>query len=192
MDKKSTLVAMLVFMVACLTACGSGSHESMFSEIPDIYEKKLVEASKTIKGVAETNNHDIEAAMDALAKLKTAIDEAEKESKPTADKSQMCLDLVIEAEATASMSQTSRQYYFLMDGETPICYSNCTFDGMAEGKAANVTISVYAPDAPAEQIDRCRSLKFVSKDTFKAQKETIDKQLDDWNEKMAKDLGFVK
>lgn len=167
--------------------------------------------------------------MGALAMVQAAVDEAEKEAKPIADKmvgktvkvecgeglpfkvasegkiskatlpkmgllsggnSQMRLEVAIEAEATEEMPQMSSQYYFLMDGDTPISYGSSLFKGMEEGKAANININVYAPNAPAAQIDRCSSIKFVSKETFEAQKNGIDKQLKEWNDEMAKDLGF--
>lgn len=231
MNKKSTLVAMLVLVVACLTACGSGSHGSMFGGIPGIYEKKLVEVAKDLKEMSDKMDGNIKVAMDALAKLQSAYEEAEEEAKPIADQMvgkevkvetednlpfkvvgnakvnsvklpemekyiggnrQMSLELSFEAEATKSMQQKSRQYYFLMDGETPISYGRTTLEGLTEGKSVNVTMTVSAPKAPAEQVDRCSSIKFVSRETYDAQKDAIDKQLEEWFDNMVKDLGLDK
>lgn len=100
---------------------------------------------------------------------------------------QVRLELTIEAEATEEMPQMSSPYYFLMDGDTPISYGSSMFKGMEKGKPICIDINVYAPDAPAAQIDRCSSIKFVSKETFEAQKDGIDKQLKAWNGEMAKE-----
>lgn len=101
------------------------------------------------------------------------------------------LDVVFDAVMTQASDETIILYYYLMDDDTPICADNMSgFSApLAEGDTLHVEGTIYAPKIPAKYINGCNSLKFVSKQTYKAESEAIDEQEKQWKKEREEMLG---
>ena len=96
------------------------------------------------------------------------------------------LDVVFDAVMTQASDETLVQYYYLMDDDTPICAETTSgfLAPLAEGDTLHVEETIYAPEIPAKYINGCNSLKFVSKQTYDAEKDAIDEQEKQWEQEL--------
>ena len=79
----------------------------------------------------------------------------------------------------------------LMDDDTPICAETTSgfLAPLAEGDTLHVEETIYAPEIPAKYINGCNSLKFVSKQTYDAEKDAIDEQEKQWEQELKDMVG---
>ena len=96
------------------------------------------------------------------------------------------LNVTFDAVLTQASDETIVLYYYLMDDDTPICARNTSgFSGPhAEGDTLHVEETIYAPEIPAKYINGCNQLKFVSKQTYEAEKDAIDEQEKQWEQEL--------
>ena len=96
------------------------------------------------------------------------------------------LDVAFDAVMTQATDETIVLYYYLMDDDTPVCARNTSgFSGPhAEGDTLHIEETIYAPEIPAKYINGCNQLKFVSKQTAKAEEDAIDKQEKQWEQEL--------
>ena len=96
------------------------------------------------------------------------------------------LDVAFDAVMTQATDETIVLYYYLMDDDTPVCAESTSgFSGShAEGDTLHVEETIYAPEIPAKYINRCNQLKFVSKQTYEAEKDAIDEQEKQWEQEL--------
>ena len=101
------------------------------------------------------------------------------------------LDVAFDAVMTQATDETLVQYYYLMDDDTPICAETTSgfLAPLAEGDTLHVEETIYAPEIPAKYINGCNSLKFVSKQTYDAEKDAIDEQEKQWEKEREAMLG---
>lgn len=88
----------LIFAFVALTAfasCGGGSStsvskESLFGDIPEVYEKSQVEMAEKLKELSKSGDKkddaSLEKAIGLLTEMQAAMEEAKKEAQPLADK----------------------------------------------------------------------------------------------------------
>lgn len=88
----------LIFAFVALTAfasCGGGSStsvskESLFGDIPEVYEKRQVEMAEKLKELSKSGDKkddaSLEKAIGLLAEMQAAMEEVKKEAQPLADK----------------------------------------------------------------------------------------------------------
>ena len=96
------------------------------------------------------------------------------------------LNVTFDVVLTQASDETIVLYYYLMDDDTPICARNTSgFSGPhAEGDTLHVEETIYAPEIPAKYINGCNQLKFVSKQTYEAEKDAIDEQEKQWEQEL--------
>ena len=96
------------------------------------------------------------------------------------------LDVAFDAVMTQATDETIVLYYYLMDDDTPVCAESTSgFSGShAEGDTLHVEETIYAPEIPAKYINGCNQLKFVSKQTYEAEKDAIDEQEKQWEQEL--------
>lgn len=96
------------------------------------------------------------------------------------------LDVAFDAVMTQATDETIVLYYYLMDDDTPVCARNTSgFSGPhAKGDTLHIEETIYAPEIPAKYINGCNQLKFVSKQTAKAEEDAIDKQEKQWEQEL--------
>lgn len=96
------------------------------------------------------------------------------------------LDVTFDAVLTQASDETIVLYYYLMDDDTPVCAESTSgFSGShAEGDTLHVEETIYAPEIPAKYINGCNQLKFVSKQTYEAEKDAIDEQEKQWEQEL--------
>lgn len=96
------------------------------------------------------------------------------------------LDVAFDAVLTQASEETIVLYYYLMDDDTPVCAESTSgFSGShAEGDTLHVEETIYAPEIPAKYINGCNQLKFVSKQTYEAEKDAIDEQEKQWEQEL--------
>ena len=101
------------------------------------------------------------------------------------------LDVAFDAVMTQATDETIVLYYYLMDDDTPVCARNTSgFSGPhAEGDTLHIEETIYAPEIPAKYINGCNQLKFVSKQTAKAEEDAIDKQEKQWKQELKDMVG---
>ena len=101
------------------------------------------------------------------------------------------LDVAFDAVMTQATDETLVQYYYLMDDDTPICAETTSgfLAPLAEGDTLHVEETIYAPEIPAKYINGCNSLKFVSKQTYDAEKDAIDEQEKQWEQELKDMVG---
>lgn len=101
------------------------------------------------------------------------------------------LDVAFDAVMTQATDETIVLYYYLMDDDTPVCARNTSgFSGPhAEGDTLHIEETIYAPEIPAKYINGCNQLKFVSKQTAKAEEDAIDKQEKQWEQELKDMVG---
>ena len=101
------------------------------------------------------------------------------------------LDVAFDAVMTQATDETIVQYYYLMDDDTPICAETTSgvLAPLAEGDTLHVEETIYAPEIPAKYINGCNSLKFVSKQTYDAEKDAINEQEKQWKKEREAMLG---
>ena len=101
------------------------------------------------------------------------------------------LDVVFDAVMTQASDETIVQYYYLMDDDTPICAETTSgfLAPLAEGDTLHVEETIYAPEIPAKYINGCNRLKFVSKQTYDAEKDAINEQEKQWKKDREAMLG---
>lgn len=87
--------ASALVVALALTSCGGGSSsslgkESLFGDIPEVYEKKQVELVGKLKELSENadkkGDAGLEEAVGLLAEMQAAMEEAKKEAQPLTDK----------------------------------------------------------------------------------------------------------
>lgn len=91
MKAKQCMVALAAIAVGVLASCGGSgttssgiSKKSLFGDIPELYEEKMLE---TVKGLVKAQeSDDMQEAVAALEKLGTVFDEIRAEAKPLIDK----------------------------------------------------------------------------------------------------------
>lgn len=88
MKTKKLVGAVTYFVAIMLTSCkndaSSNSNNSLFGEIPSIYEKKQVEIIEKMKSIVK--GKEKEAAPIIVAEIKNAFNKAGQEAQPIADK----------------------------------------------------------------------------------------------------------
>ena len=96
------------------------------------------------------------------------------------------LNVTFDAVLTQASDETIVLYYYLMDDDTPVCAESTSgFSGShAEGDTLHVEETIYAPEIPAKYINGCNLLKFVSKQTYEAEKDAIDEQEKQWEQEL--------
>ena len=96
------------------------------------------------------------------------------------------LNVTFDAVLTQASEGTIILYYYLMDDDTPVCAESTSgFSGShAEGDTLHVEETIYAPEIPAKYINGCNQLKFVSKQTYEAEKDAIDEQEKQWEQEL--------
>ncbi|HIY88684.1 MAG TPA: hypothetical protein H9824_08280 [Candidatus Bacteroides pullicola] len=96
------------------------------------------------------------------------------------------LNVTFDAVLTQASDETIVLYYYLMDDDTPVCAESTSgFSGShAEGDTLHVEETIYAPEIPAKYINGCNQLKFVSKQTYEAEKDAIDEQEKQWEQEL--------
>ena len=96
------------------------------------------------------------------------------------------LNVTFDAVLTQASEETIVLYYYLMDDDTPVCAESTSgFSGPhAEGDTLHVEETIYAPEIPAKYINGCNQLKFVSKQTYEAEKDAIDEQEKQWEQEL--------
>ena len=101
------------------------------------------------------------------------------------------LDVAFDAVMTQATDETIVLYYYLMDDDTPVCAESTSgFSGShAEGDTLHVEETIYAPEIPAKYINGCNRLKFVSKQTYDAEKDAINEQEKQWKKEREAMLG---
>ena len=101
------------------------------------------------------------------------------------------LDVAFDAVMTQATDETIVLHYYLMDDDTPVCARNTSgFSGPhAEGDTLHIEETIYAPEIPAKYINGCNQLKFVSKQTAKAEGDAIDKQEKQWEQELKDMVG---
>lgn len=88
MKVKSFLGIAVCLAAVMLTSCGNGAgsaagKNSLFGEIPGIYEKRQVEIAKKMKTATESK--DEKAILSIVAEFQTAFEEAKQEAQPLAE-----------------------------------------------------------------------------------------------------------
>ena len=88
MKVKSILGIAVCLAAVMLTSCGNGAgsvagKNSLFGEIPGIYEKRQVEIAKKMKTATESK--DEKAILAIVADMQTAFEEAKQEAQPLAE-----------------------------------------------------------------------------------------------------------
>ena len=101
------------------------------------------------------------------------------------------LDVAFDAVMTQATDETIVLYYYLMDDDTPVCAETTSgfLAPLAEGDTLHVEETIYAPEIPAKYINGCNSLKFVSKQTYDAEKDAIDEQEKQWEQELKDMVG---
>lgn len=101
------------------------------------------------------------------------------------------LNVTFDAVLTQASDETIVLYYYLMDDDTPVCAETTSgfLAPLAEGDTLHVEETIYAPEIPAKYINGCNSLKFVSKQTYDAEKDAIDEQEKQWEQELKDMVG---
>ena len=210
-----------------LASCGgsNASKDSLFGEIPEAYEEKIVDLVQELSKLKKEGEGDLSTAMQALAGVMENFEKMKEEFQPMADKMvgralpyteadglpyrivsdikvekvrlpefalfgggerPVRLDVAFDAVMTQATDETIVLYYYLMDDDTPVCAESTSgFSGShAEGDTLHVEETIYAPEIPAKYINRCNQLKFVSKQTYEAEKDAIDEQEKQWEQEL--------
>lgn len=100
--------------------------------------------------------------------------------------------LRLEFDAVFTQEQTPvRIYYFLMAGDQPIDYNDVwKTRTMEAGDTLHVQTTVAAPDIPAEYLESCDAIRFVTWQTVLDKRESIKEQQKVWHDEWEKKLGF--
>lgn len=89
------ILASATVMVMVFASCGGGSStsvskESLFGDIPEVYEERQVKVAEKLKDLSKGEDKNdaanLEKAIGLLAEMQAAMEEAKKEAQPLADK----------------------------------------------------------------------------------------------------------
>lgn len=92
---------------------------------------------------------------------------------------------------TEDQDSPIRICYFMMSGEQPVAYDYLKrYESKHVGDTLHLETNIVAPDIPSEYLESCDELRFVTYGNFKANRENIKKQQEEWNKAFAKKLGL--
>ena len=93
MKLKPLILASTAIAAWVLASCGGGSStssgvtkESLFGEIPGLYEEMALDMIEEMKSIKEKGNDDLSAAMKALTGITENLEKLQQECQPIADK----------------------------------------------------------------------------------------------------------
>lgn len=100
--------------------------------------------------------------------------------------------LRVEFDAVFTQEQTSvRIYYFFMNGDQPVGYDDIwRTQTMKPGDTLHVRTTVLTPSVPAEYVESCDAIRFVTEQTVQDSRESIKEQQKEWNDEFEKKLGI--
>lgn len=91
------------------------------------------------------------------------------------------LNLTFDAVLTQDLDKPLIIYSFVQSDDQPICLSSTSkLNKQTAGDTLHVKHALHAPQIPAKYAERCNNLRFISEQTFQAQRITIQEQLREW------------